>query len=65
MSADISPRNIVQCGLELFEIILLEALPNLKERKYLRGWLQAAVVYSCVWSLGGCLQSEEERAKVT
>ena len=40
MAAPVSYKNIVQCSLELFEILLMEALPNLKERKYLRGWIQ-------------------------
>ena len=61
MALPVSMKNIVQCSFELFEILLLEALPNLKERKYLRGWIQAAVVYSCIWGLGGCLSSEEDR----
>ena len=61
MSAEVSMKNLVQCSLELFDILLKEALPNLKERKYLRGWIQAAVVYSCIWALGGCLATEEER----
>ena len=62
MAASVSSKNLVQCSLELFEILLMEALPNLKERKYLRGWIQAGVVYSCVWSLGGCLETEQDRA---
>ena len=40
MAAKVSAKNLVQCSLELFEILLIEALPNLKERKYLRGWIQ-------------------------
>ena len=40
MAAKVSSKNLVQCSLELFEILLIEALPNLKERKYLRGWIQ-------------------------
>ena len=63
LAAAISPLNLVQGSLELFQVLLQEALPNLKERKYLRGWIQAGVVYACVWSLGGCLADEGERAK--
>ena len=42
MAAKVSSKNLVQCSLELFEILLIEALPNLKERKYLRGWIQVS-----------------------
>ena len=40
MAAPVASKNLVQCSLQLFEILLNEALPNLKERKYLRGWIQ-------------------------
>ena len=56
-------NNLAKCGLELFETLLLDALPNLKERKYLRGWIQAAVVFSCVWSIGGCLETDDDKVK--
>jgi dynein heavy chain len=62
-AANVTANNLVQCSLDLFEKILQEALPNLKERKYLRGWIQAGVVYSTVWSIGGCLENEDERNK--
>jgi len=52
-AAHVTNNNLVQCSLDIFEKILQEALPNLKERKYLRGWIQAGVVYSAVWSIGG------------
>ena len=74
-----SSLNLVRGSLDLFQVLLQEALPNLKERKYLRGWIQvtaaalfesvfeslsqAGVVYACVWSLGGCLVDEGERTK--
>ena len=45
MAAKVSSKNLVQCSLELFEILLSEALPNLKERKYLRGWIQVTFTY--------------------
>ena len=45
MAAKVSSKNLVQCSLELFEILLMEALPNLKERKYLRGWIQVNIDY--------------------
>ena len=63
VAASVTPNNLVQCSLDLFERILVDALPNLKERKYLRGWLQAAVVYGSIWSIGGCLGNEDERIK--
>ena len=40
MAAQVTAKNLVQCSLQLFDILLNEALPNLKERKYLRGWIQ-------------------------
>ena len=80
LAAPISSLNLVKGSLDLFQVLLQEALPNLKERKYLRGWIQvssifainfqdidslakAGVVYACIWSLGGCLADEGERAK--
>jgi dynein heavy chain len=63
LAAAISPLNLVQGSLDLFRVLLAEALPGLKERKYLRGWIQAGVVYACIWTLGGCLADEAERAK--
>ena len=60
-AVDVNANNLVLCSFHLFERILLDALPNLKERKYLRGWVQAAVVFGSIWSIGGCLLDEEER----
>ena len=40
LAAPISSLNLVQGSLDLFQVLLQEALPNLKERKYLRGWIQ-------------------------
>lgn len=34
---------------------LNEALPNLKEKKYLRSWIQAGFVFSLAWGFGGIL----------
>ena len=62
-SARVTENSLVKCSLDLFERILIDALPNLKERKYLRGWIQAAVVYGSIWSVGGCLVNEAERIK--
>ncbi len=45
--------------MELFATIMTEAINGLKERKYLRTWLQAAFLFSVVWSFGGILASEE------
>ena len=42
MAAEVSAKILVQCSLQLFDILLNEALPNLKERKYLRGWIQVS-----------------------
>ena len=42
LAAAISPLNLVQGSLHLFQVLLQEALPNLKERKYLRGWIQVS-----------------------
>ena len=47
LAAAISPLNLVQGSLELFQVLLAEALPNLKERKYLRGWIQVLTSNSC------------------
>ena len=63
LAGQVVPNNLVQCSLDLFERILLDALVNLKERKYLRGWIQAAVVYGSIWSIGGCLLDQDERVK--
>ena len=62
-AVDVTTNNLVLCSFHLFERVLLDALPNLKERKYLRGWVQAAVVFGSIWSIGGCLLDEEERVK--
>ena len=42
LAAPISSLNLVQGSLDLFQVLLQEALPNLKERKYLRGWIQVS-----------------------
>ena len=45
--------------LELFVSGLSEAIVNLKEKKYLRSWIQAAFVFSTSWSFGGLLNLED------
>ena len=45
--------------LEIFVTSLNEAISNLKEKKYLRSWIQAAFVFSVAWSFGGILEQEE------
>lgn len=40
---------------------MTEAIHGLKERKYLRTWLQAAFLFSVVWSFGGILASEDRQ----
>jgi hypothetical protein len=49
--------------LEIFSTSLDEAIMNLKEKKYLRSWIQAAFVFSITWSFGGVLH-QEDRHKV-
>ncbi|XP_071745459.1 dynein axonemal heavy chain 12 [Lepeophtheirus salmonis] len=49
------PIHSVRCFLSCFTILLTEALPNLKEKKYLRMWIQAAIVVSIVWTMGSTL----------
>ena len=46
--------------LEIFVTSLNEAILNLKEKKYLRSWIQAAFVFSVTWSFGGILEQEEK-----
>ena len=66
LAAPISSLNLVQGSLDLFQVLLQEALPNLKERKYLRGWIQVSFWILFCWrcGLGGggvCLHMEPWR----
>ena len=44
LAAPASSLNLVRGSLDLFQVLLQEALPNLKERKYLRGWIQVTAL---------------------
>ena len=45
--------------MELFRTNLNHSIGNLKEKKYLRPWIQAAFIFSLVWSFGSLLDSAE------
>ena len=45
---------------EYFSTCLCEAINNLKERKYLRSWIQAACVSSAIWAIGGILNASDK-----
>ena len=49
------PNSLARYMLEFFASTLSEAIGNLKERKYLRSWIQAACVQSATWTIGGIL----------
>lgn len=46
---------------EYFSTCLSDAICNLKERKYLRSWIQAACVSSATWAIGGVLALQDRQ----
>lgn len=56
------PNALASYMIEFFTSTLSEAIGNLKERKYLRSWIQAACVTSATWTIGGIL-ADKDRSK--
>lgn len=44
--------------MQIFRRSLTLAMPNLKERKYLKTWVQASLVFALTWSFGNVLDPE-------
>ncbi len=55
-------NSLCRYALELFSTSMTEAIAGLKEKKYLRSWLQAAFLFSVVWSFGGALAPDGRAA---
>ena len=55
------PNSLARYMLEFFASTLSEAIGNLKERKYLRSWIQAACVQSATWTIGGTLSGKDRQ----
>ena len=53
------PNALALYMLDFFTATLSEAIGNLKERKYLRSWIQAACVTSATWTIGGILAGKD------
>jgi dynein heavy chain len=53
------PNSLARYMIEFFTSTLSEAIGNLKERKYLRSWIQAACVTSATWTIGGILAGKD------
>ncbi len=55
------PNALFRYMLEFFASTLSDAIGNLKERKYLRSWIQAACVTSATWAVGGILTGKDRQ----
>jgi dynein heavy chain len=55
------PNALLRYMLEFFSSTLSDAIGNLKERKYLRSWIQAACVASATWAVGGILTGKDRQ----
>ena len=55
------PNALTRYMIEFFTSTLSEAIGNLKERKYLRAWIQAACVTSATWTIGGILKGKDRQ----
>ena len=55
------PNALARYMIEFFATTLSEAIGNLKERKYLRSWIQAACVTSLTWTIGGILTGKDRQ----
>ena len=55
------PNALMRQMVEYFSSTLSDAIGNLKERKYLRSWIQAGCVSSATWSVGAVLNSADKQ----
>lgn len=52
--------NLLRTTLDVFQMVMDEAVEGNAEdyQKFLVSWIQAAMIYSTAWGLGGLLDSE-------
>ena len=49
-------------SLDVFTTTMTDSMSNLKEKKYLRSWVQAAFLMAVTWAFGGTMGQEQRQA---